>query len=80
MEFQTLLNIVFGLCSLFMSVLGWFSRQMWDAVKDLKDDVKNLEVTLPTNYVRKDDLDSRLDRIDDMLDKLFDKLDSKVDK
>ena len=49
MEMQTFLNILFGLCNLGMLVLGWIFRQVWDAVKDLKDDVKDIEVNLPTN-------------------------------
>lgn len=80
MEMQTLLNILFGLCNIGMLVLGWIFRQVWDAVKDLKEDVKEIEVNLPTNYVQKKDLDARLDRIESLLDKLYEKLDTKADK
>jgi chaperonin cofactor prefoldin len=80
MEMQTLLNILFGLCNIGMLILGWIFRQVWDAVKDLKEDVKEIEVNLPTNYVQKKDLDARLDRIESLLDKLYEKLDTKADK
>jgi chaperonin cofactor prefoldin len=63
-----------------LAIGGWFVRQMWDAVRTLKEDIQKIEVDLPTNYVQKKDLDTRLDRIDDMLDKLFEKLDKKLDK
>jgi hypothetical protein len=77
MEMQTILNIL--LCGI-LTVAGWFVRQMWDAVQNLKKDIQRIEIDLPSNYVKKMDLESRLDKIDAMLDKLFEKLDNKVDK
>lgn len=77
MDYQAILNIILGVA---LSVSGWFMRQMWDAVKTLKDDIQKIEVDLPTHYVRKDDMEARFDRIEALLDKLFDKLNSKVDK
>jgi chaperonin cofactor prefoldin len=77
MDFNLILNIVLGVA---LSVGGWFVRQMWDAVQNLKDDLKRIEVDLPTNYVRKSDLDSRLDKLEILLDRIFEKLDNKVDK
>jgi chaperonin cofactor prefoldin len=77
MDMNLIINIVLGVC---LSVGGWFVRQMWDAVQNLKQDIQRIEVELPTSYVRKSDLDARLDKIDDMLEKLFDRLNSKADK
>jgi hypothetical protein len=77
METQNLINIVGGTV---LSVLGWFARQLWDAVQDLKRDVKAIEVDLPTFYVRKEDLESRLDRLEAVLNRIFEKLDHKADK
>ena len=77
MEGQTLINLIIGSV---LSVLGWFARQLWDAVQTLKEDMKKLEVELPTNYLRKDEFESRLDKIEAMLERIFDKLDNKVDK
>lgn len=77
MESQSLINIVIGTV---LSVLGWFARQLWDAVQDLKSDVKAIEVDLPTTYVRKEDLESRLDRLEAVLNRIFEKLDHKADK
>ena len=72
-----IINIVLGVC---LSVGGWFVRQMWDAVQNLKKDIQRIEVELPTSYVRKSDLDSRLDKLELLLDRIFEKLDTKVDK
>lgn len=77
MDYQAILNIILGIA---LSVGGWFMRQVWDAVKTLKDDIQKIEVDLPTHYVRKDDMEARFDRIEALLDKLFDKLNTKMDK
>ncbi len=77
MNQQDLINLVLGAC---MTVIGWFARELWTAVKDLKEDIKKIEVDLPTSYVRKDEINIRFDKLESILDKIFDKLDSKVDK
>lgn len=77
MEFQELVNLIVGTT---LSVLGWFARQLWQAVQDLKNDMKAVEVALPTHYVRKEELETRLDKIESVLTKIYDKLDNKVDK
>jgi hypothetical protein len=74
---QAIINLIIGAV---LSVLGWFARQLWDAVQDLKSDMKQIEVDLPTHYVRKEDLESRLDRIELSLNRIFEKLDHKADK
>jgi hypothetical protein len=77
MEFQEILNMGVGTV---LAVLGWFARQLWDAVQELKKDMKAIEVDLPSHYVRKEDLENRLDKFELLLGKIYDKLDSKVDK
>jgi chaperonin cofactor prefoldin len=74
---QAIINLIIGAV---LSVLGWFARQLWDAVQDLKRDMKQIEVDLPTHYVRKEDLESRLDRIEASLNRIFERLDNKADK
>ena len=77
MDTQYLIN--FAIITI-VGVLGWFARQLWEAVQNLKDDMQRIEVDLPSHYVRKDELESRFDKLELMLDRIFDKLDSKVDK
>ena len=74
---QDLFNYIVGAV---LALLGWLGRTLWDAVNALKEDNKEIEVDLPTNYVKKTELDSRLHKIETMLDKIFDRLESKVDK
>lgn len=77
MEFQQIINLSIGAV---LSILGWFARQLWDAVQSLKEDMKKLEVDLPTHYVRKEDLEARFDRLEAALNRIFEKLDHKADK
>lgn len=77
MEFQHFLNLAVGTV---LTVLGWFARQLWSAVQDLKKDLTAVEIALPTNYVRKEELETRLDKLETILMKIHDKLDSKADK
>ena len=70
-----------------LGVLGWFARQLWDAVERLKSDVKSIEICLPSNYVRKQDMsdlkhdmEARFDKLESMLARIFEKLDQKQDK
>lgn len=77
MDTQTLINT--GLSAL-LAAIGWFARQLWDAVDGLKKDVHQIEVDLPKTYVMKDDLDKRMAHIEDMFQRIYDKLDGKADK
>ena len=63
-----------------LAIAGWFARQLWEAVKSLKEDLHRIEIDLPVNYVRKDDMDKRMDHIEDMFKRIYDKLDGKQDK
>lgn len=77
MNTQDLINL--GLITV-ASVLGWFAREMWSAVKDLKADLAKLREELPRNYVIRDDYKDDIREIKEMLTKLFDRLDHKADK
>lgn len=77
MDYQDVINVVIGTL---LSVLGWFARQLWDAVQDLKKDMKDLEIDLPSHYVRKEDLEARFDKFETMLNRIYDKLEHKADK
>jgi hypothetical protein len=77
MDMQNFINLLGGAG---LSVLGWFARQLWDAMKELRANLHTLEVNLPENYVKRSDLDKRMERIEDMFQRIYDKLDSKADK
>lgn len=74
---QDLFNWLLGAA---MTILGWIGKTLWDAVQELKEDVKDIEVELPSHYVRKDELEVKLDKVEAMLNKIYDKLETKADK
>lgn len=87
-NWHELILITFGIG---LSALGWFARQLWQAVQDMKEDHYMLKVEIPTKYVNKADhqlhvqrietmQNEYFDKIDHKLDRIFDKLDAKVDK
>jgi hypothetical protein len=77
MDTQTIVNISFIVVS---GCMGWFAREMWAAVKELKIDLAKLREELPKTYVIKDDYRQDMQRVLDMLDKIWTKLDSKADR
>ena len=81
METQTLINFALGA---FLALIGWLARQLWEAVERLKSDIHQLEVELPSRYVRREEFSEALKEIKDLCRQIFDKVDSlekrKVDK
>ena len=77
MENQNLINMFLGIG---MTVVGWFARELWAAVKELKTDLAKLREDLPKNYVLRDDYREDIRGIKEMLAKIFDKLENKADK
>ena len=77
MEYQHLIDLSLGVA---MAVIGWFARELWSAVKDLKTDLSKLREDLPRHYVVREDYRQDVREIKEMIGKIFDKLDSKTDK
>jgi uncharacterized coiled-coil DUF342 family protein len=77
MDYQSVINLAAGLA---FTVAGWFAREMWSAVKELKSDLSKLREELPKTYVARDDYREDMREIKEMLGKIFDKLDGKADK
>lgn len=74
---QQTLNLVMGTS---LTALGWFARELWSAVKELKNDLSHLREQLPKTYVSRDDYKSDIRDIKDMVHRIFDKLEEKADK
>ena len=77
MENQNLINMFLGIG---MTVVGWFARELWAAVKELKTDLAKLREDLPKDYVLRDDYREDIRGVKEMLAKIFDKLENKADK
>ena len=74
---QLIVNIIAGIIS---GGFGWFGRQLWDAVQELRKDLHQLEVDLPKTYTPKDDFSAAMKEINAGLQRIYDKLDGKADK
>lgn len=84
MAFQDLFNTAMGAL---MLLAGWFLRVVWDSVKQLQaedrelaDKVSRIEVLVAGEYVKKEDFDRLMMRMFDKLDAIERKIDSKADK
>ena len=77
MDTQSLINLAGGAA---LTALGWFAREVWGAVGELRRDLHQIEVDMPKEYVQKIDLDKRMQHIEDMFQRIYDKLDTKVSR
>jgi hypothetical protein len=73
MDFQFLFNIALAIIG---AISGWLFKVLWDAIRDLKEDIKEIE----RGYVMKDDYRIDIAEIKGMLARIFDRLDTKADK
>ncbi len=74
---QHFFNTAITLCG---ALGGWILKTIWDAIKEIKGDIKELNREVNQDFVRKDDFRDAVKRIEEMLGKIFDKLDGKADK
>lgn len=77
MEMQWVINTAAGIA---FTALGWFAREMWNAVKELKSDLSKLREELPKTYIPKDDFKENVKEIKDMLTDIYSELRKKADK
>jgi hypothetical protein len=74
---QDLVNLVIGVAG---AAMGWMLKVVWDSIRLLQDDMKDLERALHTQYVSKDDYKTDIQDLKEMLKAIFDRLDRKADK
>ena len=77
LDFQTVINLGF---SALMAVGGWFAREIWTAVKDVRQDVSKLREELPKTYITRDDFKDGINELKQLLIAINTKLDRKEDK
>lgn len=74
---QELYNVVVGVAG---AAIGWILKVVWDSVRSLQEDMKEIERELHTHYVSKDDYRQDILEMKDILKQIFDRLDRKADK
>jgi hypothetical protein len=84
MDWQHVINLASGAT---LATIGWFARQLWDSVKELKSDIAVLRLHVSETYTKKSEVETleaqmekRFDRLEQMIARLYDKIDSKADK
>lgn len=77
MDPQSIINVAAGVI---LTGMGWFARQLWDAVKELREDLHRLETNLPATYLRRDEFRDGIKEIKDILNEIFRKIDDIKDR
>jgi len=77
MEPQMIINLATGTI---IAAMGWFARQLWDAMKELRQDLHRIEMDLPVNYMRKDDFRDGMKEIKELFSEVFRKIDDLKEK
>jgi outer membrane lipopolysaccharide assembly protein LptE/RlpB len=73
---QTLLNFLLLTVS---GGCGWFLRELWQAHKELRQELSALKEALPTTYAAKGDIDKGFLRLFDKLDEMREHFDKRMD-
>jgi hypothetical protein len=76
-DLQTVINLS---AAAVLAVCGWFARQMWGAVSELRADLSKLREELPKTYLTKNDFRDGMHEIKTLLIQIDVKLDRKLDK
>ena len=71
-------NLINWLVAATGCLFGWLMKMLWDAVKDLRKDIRQIERDLPDIYVRKDDWRTSIHDLKDDMQRGFDKLDATI--
>lgn len=74
---QALMNLGMGLIA---AAFGWFGRELWVAVKELRADLSNLREQIAKNYVVKAEYREDVQHIRDVLDNIWNAVNKKADK
>lgn len=77
LDLQSAFNIIVGIL---IAGAGWWAKQIWDAVEKLKEDLHNVELSLPSYYVRKDEFKDDMKTLNEKLDRIWSKLAEKADR
>jgi hypothetical protein len=76
-DWRDFLLLIFGFAG---SVVGWFTKTLWDAVQKLRKDLDDLRVHIAEAYVTKIDLTILKQEIHDRFDRLERLITGKQDK
>ena len=74
---QDLDNLIVGIAG---AAVGWMLKVVWESVRELQSDMKDIEREIHTKYVSKDDYKNDIQELKEMCKAIFERLDRKADK
>jgi len=88
MDWQTVINISLGSM---MGIVGWFAREIWETIKDLRREIRDLDQKMHQDFVRRDDFKDSMaehkkdmqrgfDEVKELIGAVFKRLDQKQDR
>ena len=77
LDMQTAFNIIIGIL---IAGTGWWAKEIWNALSKLRQDIHEIEVDLPSNYIRKEDFNDAMKTLNEKLDKIWYRLEEKADR
>jgi hypothetical protein len=81
MNFNVNLSELFqAIIALGLATYGWFFREIWSSIKDLKADFVGLQTGIPDLYLKRDEFREFRQEFLQVSQRIEDKLDKKVDK
>ena len=61
-------------------VVGWFVKVLWDAQKDLQEDMKHIELNLLENYIKRNDFRAAMDSLKEDIKYITQPISNKLDR
>ena len=77
MENQQLFNLIITVSG---ALAGWMLNIIWDAIRELKEEIRDLGKEVQADFVRREDFSDAVKRNEVMCGKIFDRLENKADK
>lgn len=77
LDLQTAFNVIIGIL---IAGAGWWAKEIWSALNKLREDIHEIEVDLPSSYIKKEDFNDAMKTLNDKLDKIWYKLEEKADR
>ena len=53
------------------AIIGWILKTIWDALKDLKDDIRVIENEMHVQYIRRDEVQKNFDDVRNDLKEIY---------
>ena len=53
------------------AIIGWILKTIWDALKDLKDDIRIIENEMHVQYIRRDEVQKNFDDVRNDLREIY---------